>query len=300
MKFFSLALLSASLGVNALENEDDNTPKRDCDPEKFCCDKGDFCETAVDSLTNLGRQDPTVRAGTGSVTRTKVSGSIVQALSEQQTPNPRFGLQFKINLVSNYGCWCYEWSQWQTGEGRSTPRDAHDDACKAHSMGFKCITLDAKAEGKECHPYETSYETLITQNKYGQKIVECADSIEDDWCKRRVCLVELRLLARFYTLIGQGVWPDYMNYGHASANRGLFDPLNECNPLGGKSPVEQVCCGDYPYRSWFYANEKNSQGTQCCEYVDKQITKDYGFTINVGALYNSKTEKCISSGVVDL
>lgn len=292
--YFSLALAGAALADEAVDTVSS------CPSEKFCCGDGQFCQAGINRLKRKGKtvQTPNPRNGV-SQTVVKIEEPILGLLEEEE-PTTRFGLQFKINLVSDYGCWCYAWSQWQTGEGRSAPRDEHDDACKAHSMGFKCITLDAEAEGKECHPYETSYSTLITQNKYGEDIVECADSIEDDWCKRRVCLVELRLLARFYHLIGTGIWPDYAQFGHRSAKKGLFDPVAECNPLAGAQPVEQVCCGDYPYRTWFYRNQANSQDTQCCEFEDPDITRAYGFSINVGALYSSKDQQCTADGVADL
>jgi len=297
--YFSLALAGAALADDVAADSTSNCPS-----EKFCCGDGQFCQAGIDRLKRKGKtvQTPNPRNGVPQ-TVVKIEDTNILSLlddDDDDEPAPRFGLQFKINLVSNYGCWCYAWSQWQTGDGRSSPRDEHDDACKAHSMGFKCITMDAKAEGKECHPYETSYSTLITQNGYGQDIVECADSIEDDWCKRRVCLVELRLLARFYNLIGSGTWPDYAQFGHRSAKKGLFDPVAECNPLAGANPVEQVCCGDYPYRTWFYANQANSQDTQCCEYEDPAITKAYGFSINVGRLYNSQEKQCTANGVENL
>jgi len=224
---------------------------------------------------------------------------IANTEGEDQGPNPRFGQKVPIQLVANYGCWCYGGSQWPTGEGRSTPRDQHDDACKAHSMGMKCIEIDARLENKQCSPYETDYDVTIKQTQYGALTMECADSIEDDWCRRRVCMVELRLLARYWKLMDSGIWPEYRKWAHPIIG-GSFDPMVNCEPKPGKEPIEMRCCGDYPYRSWHYIHVKDhtAGATQCCVYQNDVVNENYGFPINIGKIYNQFQNSCTKNGVV--
>lgn len=213
-----------------------------------------------------------------------------------------FGLQFSINMAANYGCWCYGGSQWPTTHGISQARDEHDEACKAHSMAFRCIRSDAKAQNKVCEPEEVAYEMTVGQPAYNTLQLRCSDSIAEDWCKRRVCMVELRLVARFWHLLMSGTPPDYSKWGHTSIN-GPFDPIQECQPTGvGEDPIHEVCCGDYPYRVWFhqaYSDEETAEESdyQCCTYQLDEVNQSYGFEINIGKVYNQYEETCSASGV---
>merc|ERR1712226_126469 len=227
-------------------------------------------------------------------------------LANDDSPKTRFGLVIPIQMVSNYGCWCYGGADWPTGEGRGSARDEHDDACKAHHMGFDCIEIDAEIENRDCKPTDTSYDiSTIKPAPYGMINLECSNTIEDDWCKRRTCLVELRLLARYWSLIAQRVYPDYDTYGHTGTNAlGPFDPMQSCPPVpgtGGGQPKEKRCCGDYPYRVWHYdfVNNQGDYHTQCCTYEDTSISLLYGFPITIGALYEQDKEKCTATGVAD-
>ena len=46
--------------------------------------------------------------------------------------------------------------------------------------------------------------------------------------------------------------------------------------------LKRICCGDYPYRIWFDAN--NSNDIECCEHEDVDISEAYGFPGNIIAV----------------
>lgn len=236
------------------------------------------------------------------------------AVPAENEASPRFGLVFKIPVINNYGCWCYGGASWpgaRDTSGFGEPKDVYDDACKAHHMGFDCITLDADAENESCIPNETTYNLLVTPLSNGDYTLECADSIADHWCKRRVCLVDIRFIARQWKLESEGIKPDLEAYGHPGHhnNVGNFDtkvcevaknnkPNGNGNGNGGQDRKPQkVCCGDYPFRIWYDKN--NNKGVKCCSYQDPSVITDYGFTLKVGKLYNSMSATCCNDGVVN-
>lgn len=220
----------------------------------------------------------------------------------------RFGLKLKLNVINNYGCWCYGGASWPGARdvtGLGPAMDEYDEACKAHHMGFDCINLDAEAEGETCQPNEEQYSLLMTPQANGDYTLECADSIEDDWCKRRTCMVDLRFLARYWKLEIDNIQKDFTNFGHAGFhnNAGNFD-TSVCivkGPGGGSKggnnlPIKKVCCGDYPYRIWYDKN--NNRGLQCCAYEDQGVSEDYGFAVKIGKLYHTASATCCDSGIV--
>ena len=278
------------------------------------CKAGDACWNMVFMAWLVAQQQPKGRSGNADpnkqVFRDFRNEFVVPAVANDTAaeanlvsagPTGRFGAKIPIHLVANYGCWCYGGASWPTGEGRSSARDAHDDACKAHSMGMKCIITDAVYEEKVCDPYTTDYDVTITRDNYGSLLMECADNISEDWCSSRVCMVELRLLARYWHLMDNGIWPEYTKYAHPNIG-GSFDPMINCPPTPGSSESgpEMRCCGDYPYRSYYFANAEDDKTgtTQCCVYQDAEINQQYGFAINVGKIYNQFTNTCTEDGVL--
>ena len=312
--FYTLAAGSALLGVSAADTPT-SLPYENSNGEVIECQPGAACWNMVFMAWLVAQQQPKGRSGNSDpnkqIFRDFRTEFIVPAVANDTVtetkfvqsgsqPSGRFGAKIPIRMVANYGCWCYGGSSWPTGSGRSSPVDAHDDACKAHSMGMKCISTDAKYEQKECEPYLTDYDVTITQDGYGALLMECSDSIEEDWCRRRVCMVELRLLARYWNLLDSGVWPNYQKWAHPNI-KGPFDPMVECPPSGGTGDdIEMRCCGDYPYRSWYFANPEDDKSgtTQCCVYQDDKINQEYGFAINIGKIFNQFTNTCTDAGVV--
>jgi len=231
-------------------------------------------------------------------------------VQDSQKVSTRFGLQFLIPVINNYGCWCFRGENWPGAPdptGFVEAVDVYDDACKAHHMGYDCITLDAEAEQESCIPNETNYHLLVKQQSSGDFTLECADSEWDHWCKRRTCLVDIRLIARSLKLKEEGIEPDYETYGHEGYHNdaGAFDTSvckveKKHNGKGNggtlNRPIKRVCCGDYPYRIWYDAN--NNRGISCCAYNDAAVIRDYGFSLKVGQLYNSMSASCCKDKVV--
>lgn len=232
----------------------------------------------------------------------------------------RFGLKLNIPVINNYGCWCYGGQYWPGAldwTGYGPVMDEYDDACKAHHMGFDCITLDSKINGETCIPNETEYDWTIIPQSDGGYSIECSNDIIDDWCRHRTCMVDLRFIARHWQLENEGIQPNYKAYGHPGFHT-LFDGDEtkdtsitnvsnfniEANCLVPKSSgtgnhkgneIKKVCCGDYPHRIWY--DKSNDKGLNCCEYEDPLVTREYGFTTKLGRLYNELSSICCSSGV---
>lgn len=283
--------------------------------EKNKDSNGQYNSDKVKTITieNLGRSSdsPTVayQITTGSGERFFEKLNPPPA-GDNQSVNPRFGVVTSFSVINNYGCWCFRGSNWpgapdKTGFGQAV--DVYDDACKAHHMGFDCITLDANAEGESCIPNEQDYDLTIKPQPNGDFTLECADSMWDHWCKRRTCLVDLRLMARVRKLKDDGIRPDFEKYGHAGYHNdvGDFDKSvctvpRDNNPNNGsgnhRREIKRVCCGDYPYRIWY--DENNNRGISCCAFNDAAVINDYGFSLKVGQLYNKMSATCCDDKVI--
>lgn len=255
----------------------------------------------------LGQKTVTVGGQTKCVA---ISATKTDYLPDGEKVGGRFGLQVQIPVINNYGCWCYGGEYWPGARdwtGFGPFMDEYDDACKAHHQGFDCITLDAEAEGESCIPNETTYSLKVSPMANGDYLLECDDSIEFDWCKRRTCMVDLRFLARHWKLEDDGVEPDYAAFGHAGFHddAGDFDAQSRDSVCllpppkgpGGHAKVVKVCCGDYPYRVWY--DKANFRGIRCCQYDDPSVSADYGFPIKVGKLYNNMAATCCNYGVIN-
>merc|ERR1712025_1481290 len=97
--------------------------------------------------------------------------------------------------------------------------------------GYDCIVLDAIEQNEECSPTTTKYELLMSPQDDGSFTLECSDSIADDWCKRKVCMVDLRYLVKQSHLNDTGIKPNYENFGHPGYrdNEGSFN-TETCAP----------------------------------------------------------------------
>ena len=322
MKYFTLSTCAILAGTVAANNDKYTSVK--CEPD-------DACYKAVDDAVQqaaAAQQDPkNMLRMLGPASNAplevgkpiKLEGTTVaQAFSldfnsqigaDGATDAPqqmlRFGFKFRWPVINNYGCWCYGGDMWPGARdwtGFGPTMDDYDDACKAHHMGFDCIVADAKAEGETCNPTETTYSLLVTPQWDGSYQIECDDAIESQWCESRVCMVDLRFIARHHKLEKEQI-PDYEafghpgNHGHNTPGSGFDTQVCEIpkGPKGGGPPTVQVCCGDYPYRIWYDIN--NTRNIRCCEYKDQAVIEDYGFSLNVGELYNGLTKECCASGV---
>lgn len=297
--------VSSSIFLATLHQVASQTDRAVCQPEDS------WCHAALSNLLN-SQQNP--RARTTKILQELVTDTTVTELltnAKSTTQTPRFGMQLDIHLVKDYGCWCYgppsEYGQpsWYPGFGNGKARDLHDENCQHHHAGFECIRMDAKVENKICEPTETTYDLTVSQSvNYGTIFLECADSIADDWCKRRTCLVDLRRLARYWKLTKDRVYPDYSAWGHRNLDNSInFDAIQECKVEGRRAPgnkdIQKQCCGDYPYRSLYYTDVDSSNSdingnrqARCCLYEDLDVSNTYGFQIMIGQIYNKNTHTC--------
>jgi len=243
-----------------------------------------------------------------STTLGKVLETARNAVAAANDGNDRFGLQLDIPITNNYGCWCH------TGDQYPGPfflteaidsKDDYDEACKAKHMGYDCIVMDAAANNMVCPPTETDYDLRMTPQPDGSFLLECSETIENDWCKRRVCLVDMRFLIRQDTLDDANTFKDLASFGHPGFhdNVGNFDVStckaprdNSGNGEGGKKKnITRVCCGDYPYRVIYDKDNRNNNA--CCEYDDAAINAAYRFDLKIGQVYNEVMNQCCSDGV---
>lgn len=274
----------------------------------------------------------------------QASGQIIKwitdTLTNTSTPSTRFGIQLQLPLLNRYGCWCYRGADYPGGRG--IPQDDYDEACKAMHMGYDCVVSDSDTEenscvasGDCCNPVDTDYLWFIkpSADYPGSYTFECAETIEMDWCRARVCQIDLRFVSTFFELITYGIYPDRKTFGHIEdGSNGEFDPSTCPEPanifdytdiITGDVPAEQsdggiggggvattttattttelvtqdrVCCGEYPFRSWF--NKFSNDDRECCEYEEDTITDKYSYSVLMGKMFHSSLEICCADGVV--
>ena len=203
--------------------------------------------------------------------------------------------------VTDYGCWCYDKNDPDgtnsnvafTGFGRTV--DSFDEACKAHLMSCDCI--EKKDDG--CIAQEQMYEIEITKNEEGEMCIKCANP--DNVCQYKACLNDMQYTSHQWSLIDSNEQPDYAQYAHYINGVRNFDPKVSCplqgQPIGNgpKANTNAVCCGDYPFRTFY--DENNTDGITCCEHSEEALTLQYGYEILKGKTYNELTHQCCDDGV---
>ena len=199
-------------------------------------------------------------------------------------------------------------------------------------MNMKCISIDAAYENKECDPYSTDYDATMTQTREDtdniisyKTTLECTQTMEEDWCKRRVCLTDLAFMTEAYWLGALGKYANTKAYGHTkrvynelsdlyeTVLNEDFDPISQCNNnFKGNGPTDTTglkCCGDYPDRTLYNPLDRT---TQCCVYSyihhfssasdsgdinGKTQYNHYNFPKNIGKIYNQHEQICTEFGV---
>lgn len=163
-----------------------------------------------------------------------------------------------MDLLNEYGCWCYFESD--HGKGKGQPVNRVDAQCKILHDGYECAIIDAMEAGDdECVPWEVRYNSA-TGYGFGNAevnllIEECNSRNAKDSCEARACIVEGYFVVEMLDLFvsGQRVDPD-MSHGAG------FDTSAEC-PTVSAAYSEKSCCGLYPLRFPYktYGGEKD-----CC------------------------------------
>lgn len=188
-----------------------------------------------------------------------------------------------FNPINGYGCWCYLDSEWrdqnQVAINRASIQahgqtvDAIDESCKDLINSYKCIEMDAEAQGIfDCDAQAVEY---IPYNFFSQQtgiVDECSSTnavaslpgvvpaTAGGFCAIQTCIVEGTFTMRYLTQLTALVLDpsskpmtlldDYdATHAHIGNNagtaNGIFDPEVECpgipNPVGS----QKQCCGEH-------------------------------------------------------
>lgn len=205
-----------------------------------------------------------------------------QALTGQNDPNTqliqeadgqlRTITQDDMDLINEYGCWCY--FQNDHGAGKGKPVDEIDTLCKRLHDGYTCAIMDALDQGNTCVPWEVSYNSavgsgMIQNMDIGTIRSECdVQNPDTTSCGNWVCKIEgyfIQQLVLYFTHGG------LINHDHRHANG--FNPSTDC-PVSSGIKSEKACCDEYPLRFPFktyngardccYTHTFNTNLYQCC------------------------------------
>ena len=250
----------------------------------------------------------------------------MQSRSSSSAFSKYLDLRWDSHITHEYGCWCHTaWGSqnvdilWPPVAAGSQPVDEWDNLCKIHAINMKCIVIDSEYDDRECDPYSTDYDATFTRtierdadgNWLKQMTTfECTQTLEDDWCKKRVCLTDLALISANKILQAKDLKPvKNIDYYHSKG----FDFINQCNNFndghGGTDTTGLKCCGDYPHRTFYDPLDNENQ---CCVYsvLTDDVNRYYGsiekdlddrnlFNINIGQIYDPEEKYCNDYGLHD-
>jgi len=236
-------------------------------------------------------------AGIASASMASLSANIASLhRSQNNTSNARAfvgNVALALEPINGYGCWCYLDDTWRDANQVLINRpailahgqvvDDIDESCRALINSYKCIEMDAEANGiVDCDAQSVPYEPFVFFNGI--------TSLEDDCnarntgeCAINACIAEGAFTLRYleFMLPGRSLAdsPDY-NVAHTHASKGVaggnFDPEVECpgipNPVGS----DKECCGDHalltrkPYRLYSGFTTRS-----CCggEVINNELNK---------------------------
>jgi len=205
--------------------------------------------------------------------------------------------------LNNYGCWC-EGEQLSRGHGNY--QDDFDRICYNKYRGFECLKMDSDARGENCNPrtqmYEFDAELIMEDGVPKEVVITCKDSNTVSFCSKNKCLIELRAMIDNFKLQSEHYYPEVETLGHIGYfdQRGSFSPtLSNCRSSGGglgdrTLPVE--CCGDYPFRNWFYQDSQNTK--ECCRFENNAVQTEWNDSnLMIGKAFNPSIDICCDSGV---
>lgn len=151
--------------------------------------------------------------------------------------------------IYEYGCWCYlDPSSDYRSNAHGRTMDAIDQGCKTLVGGYRCATLDAKAEELECDAQTVEYTTFnFFASDPTNLEADCEAANPGDACAQRACQIEGLFTFPFIGFFFSGIEnsDDYdANMVHVNAG-GPFDPEIECAGFLNPIQSESECCGKY-------------------------------------------------------
>lgn len=180
--------------------------------------------------------------------------------------------QDDMDLVNEYGCWCYFENDYGSGKGK--PVDEIDTLCKRLHDGYTCAIMDAADQGATCVPWEIPYNSAVGSGMIQNMDIatiraECdVQNPDTASCGNWVCKIEgyfIQQLVLYFTHGG------LINHDHRHANG--FNPKTDC-PVSSGIKSEKACCDEYPLRFPFktyngardccYTHTFNTNLYQCC------------------------------------
>merc|ERR1712166_1079879 len=202
--------------------------------------------------------------------------------------------------INGYGCWCYLDDTWRDANQVLINRpailahgkvvDALDESCRELINSYKCIEMDAEANGiADCDAQAVSY-TAFSFIPSADLATECADNNPGDECAANACIVEGAFTLRFLGDLADMTAHVDFDAAHVHTNNafsaGTFDPVVSCpgipNPVGS----DKECCGDHALLTRHPSRLYSGFTTRsCC----------VGEVIN-----NELSQCCVSTGVTDI
>ena len=239
-------------------------------------------------------------AGIASASMASLNNNIASLQRSQNVSNPRAfvgNIALGLEPINGYGCWCYLDDTWRDSNQVLINRpailahgqvvDPIDESCRSLINAYKCIEMDAEANGIECDAQSVEYNPFNSFGAITDLSEQCEFSNVGE-CAQNACKAEGAFTIRYFALLVTGSitsHPDY-NVAHVHNTRGvaggIFDPEVECpgipNPVGS----DKECCGAFeeltrkPYRLYSGFTTRgccageviNQELMQCCADTD--------------------------------
>ncbi|CAG5103324.1 Oidioi.mRNA.OKI2018_I69.chr1.g719.t1.cds [Oikopleura dioica] len=174
---------------------------------------------------------------------------------------PRFGKYF------NYGCHCFKdnGKDYLKNPTFGKPRDRSDQVCQDHQKCHHCIKLDY---GHQCkatkgYKFEARMDSLT-----GVKYIQCED--KEGSCEKNLCECDKALA---YDLADtQGIWSlaNHVEWGAFKGDQSCekWTPpkvqLKSARLMAQLNPAKHECCGEYPRRFPYVADNGEGVEKKCC------------------------------------
>lgn len=194
--------------------------------------------------------------------------TLTVSVGMRSTCAPDCGSTFDFSEIFEYGCWCNMGDR--AGRGGGKPMDAFDEVCKSMTHCYRCAIMDGENENEPCTPWDTAYEASFNHLLGDEAIQATCRTKNVENCAWRACSCEMGMIAGFLKLAF-----DPNNVFNPLLKHDVFNYASECT--GNGTPGMRECCGMYPKRRFFNADN----GRLCC---------------NEKTIYNPAYHQCCSDG----
>merc|ERR1712110_717136 len=179
-------------------------------------------------------------------------------------------IDFFLEPVANYGCWCYLGNS--ITEGKGPIQDGLDQLCKDMQLCLRCARMDNAG----CDPVSQTYAVGYSLMPLSSGVTaDCTTNNPGNACAADICCCEQDFLAGLLgtlfasQLTGAAGWNSaLMHVGTSvtlvsgSTHTGAFDPDVTCPNTGGGGGAALDCCGIKPDRFPFSTTNKSCCGNE--------------------------------------